>query len=203
MKKCASCGGRFDLNMFAKEKRSKDGRHSYCRKCYNKYQRERWAMGKKNYDPVAKRAYDQIRKTDPIVIKRRIELQKLKYQSSIGRAKNILSNARMRAKTKRLEFTVSLEFVVSIIEVGFCQRSGLLFDLSNTKRNSNPFGPSLDRIDSKIGYTPENSQVVCSMYNFGKNEHDEIDFISMCIAVAEKNEITPQITERLKELRGE
>lgn len=65
-----------------------------------------------------------------------------------------------------------------------------------------PFGPSLDRIDNTRGYEPDNIQLVCNMFNIGKGEHRETDFIAMCMLVAKKNANHHAAIVRLAELEG-
>lgn len=48
----------------------------------------------------------------------------------------------------------------------------------------------------------DNVQLVNTMFNVGKSDHDEIDFIAMCVAVAERHAHDPQVIKRLKELRN-
>ena len=54
---------------------------------------------------------------------------------------------------------------------GRCQASGLPFSIE-THANSRvaPLAPSLDRIDSSKGYTPDNTQVVVWIYNTAKSD---------------------------------
>lgn len=44
-----------------------------------------------------------------------------------------------------------------------CELTGLLFDFDGggDTAGHGPYSPSLDRIDSSKGYTPENTRVVC------------------------------------------
>lgn len=43
---------------------------------------------------------------------------------------------------------------------------------------------------------------VNSMYNMGKADHAELDFIAMCVAVAERHADDPSVQQRLRELRN-
>lgn len=43
-----------------------------------------------------------------------------------------------------------------------------------------PYGPSIDRIDSELGYTPENCQLVALQINRAKNSISEEEFVRMC-----------------------
>lgn len=46
---------------------------------------------------------------------------------------------------------------------------------------------SLDRIDSSLGYTKDNIQWVHKDINLMKNKFNEVDFIELCILVADNN----------------
>lgn len=124
------------------------------------------------------------------------------YSKTWGRAASLYTSARLRSKKLDRPFEITSNFIKEKIEKGICEKSGLKFDLSYVETRRNPFAPSVDRIDSNGGYTVENTQIVCSMYNAGKNEHDELDFIAMCLAVAENNRNNIAAHERLKELRN-
>jgi hypothetical protein len=103
----------------------------------------------------------------------------LKYVAKYGetarfKAKSILTSMRRRSKEKgfdRPEFTV-VE-IAKIIENGRCVKTGIPFQFSKTEFHSNPWTPTPDRIDSKKGYTKENVQWVCFMYNALKGQYTE------------------------------
>lgn len=66
-----------------------------------------------------------------------------------------------------------------------CAVSGLPFVSTDEKRH--PFAPSIDRIDSSIGYEPGNVRVVCLIVNYGMSNYGDEAFIRMCRAVAAHN----------------
>lgn len=70
---------------------------------------------------------------------------------------------------------------------GRCELSGIPFDLTifgNGKRN--PFRPSLDRINNRLGYIPKNVRAVCSIANFAMNEWGEEPLRTFVLHMAEK-----------------
>ena len=63
--------------------------------------------------------------------------------------------------------------------------TGLPFDFtpSKTSKRPTPFAPSLDRKDSFLGYTQDNVQVVCRVYNQAKNSWTHADVMVMVYAL--------------------
>lgn len=55
------------------------------------------------------------------------------------------------------------------------------------------YKPSLDRIDSNKGYTPENIQVVAWIVNHCKLDLSSKEFINMCVKVANNNSYAPYL----------
>jgi hypothetical protein len=47
---------------------------------------------------------------------------------------------------------------------------------------TNPFAPSIDRINPSIGYTKDNIRLVCASVNFALNEFGEDIFRKICKA---------------------
>lgn len=89
------------------------------------------------------------------------------------RASRLLSGAKKRSIQLGLEFDLDLEWIAERIERGFCEVTGLPFDLI-TGRSS--FAPSLDRINPSKGYTKDNVKVVAWAYNAAKGAgtHDDV-----------------------------
>lgn len=109
------------------------------------------------------------------------------------RASRILEN--MVSKSKRRgweppEFTS--DEIAKIIDGGRCEITGIPFELVSTRYNKSPWVPSPDRIDSSLGYTKDNVQWVCYLYNKFKGEFSQEDinlFISELINKYDSNEI--------------
>lgn len=95
-----------------------------------------------------------------------------RYDTIEGRAQTLFNNARYRARTRGIEFSISLEDVVRKLRPGVCEVSGLPFEY----QSSRSWGPSLDRKTPSRGYTPDNIQCVCWLYNMAKgvNTHEDV-----------------------------
>jgi len=79
----------------------------------------------------------------------------------------------------------SREDILSVLDRGVCQRTGIPFDLTDAEGRTNPYAPSPDRIDSSQGYTKSNTQFVCLIYNYMKSDYPQnvVDkFISALVA---------------------
>jgi hypothetical protein len=85
-----------------------------------------------------------------------------------GRAVKLVGDARRRARQKGLPCTVTAEEIVKRLARG-CEVTGVQFDLTRGGRRR-PDSPSLDRIDSTEGYTPDNVRVVCWWVNALKSD---------------------------------
>lgn len=106
--------------------------------------------------------------------------QRKKYAASIkGRATKMWHNASRRSKRNKscesFEITITPEWIAKKLTIGVCECTGIPFDLSPTdKFSTNPYAPSLDRIDPTIKtYSPENTRVVLSCVNIALNEFGE------------------------------
>lgn len=77
------------------------------------------------------------------------------------------------AKRRGIEFTLAQKDMVWLVRRarGRCEVSQAVFDLDTVAvRTRRPFYPSIDRIDSTLGYTPSNVRLVCVIANYAMNE---------------------------------
>ncbi len=58
---------------------------------------------------------------------------------------------------------------------GRCAKTGIRFEFDQSKFSKSPWTPVPDRIDSSQGYTHENVQWVCHMFNSMKQEYTEVE----------------------------
>lgn len=90
--------------------------------------------------------------------------------------------ARKRANQKKLEFSLPEQWVRDRVDAGVCESSGLFFDMRSIGGRANPLAPSIDRVDSGKGYTPENCRVVVWLLNLAFNDYGEEVFAQVARA---------------------
>ena len=108
---------------------------------------------------------------------------KAKLNSTIeGRAKIFLLNARKSAEKRNQEFALTVQDIVDCWkrQEEICAYSGRLMSLEAGRLDT----VSIERIDSKIGYTPENTILVCQAINRMKSDFTFDQFYEMCADVA-------------------
>lgn len=96
----------------------------------------------------------------------------------------IMSLAQRRANKHGREYTLTPEYVLDRAKKAEyrCEKTGIPFVFDATKKH--PFSVSIDRIDSDGGYTPDNCQLVCFIYNQCKNEWHDDHVHDFCMAYA-------------------
>lgn len=88
-----------------------------------------------------------------------------------GRVNRMIHNAKTGAKNRHKVFTITKEDILPALERGVCEVTGIPFDFSpHPTMNHNPLGPSIDRIDSDKGYTPDNIRIVLWFVNCALGE---------------------------------
>jgi hypothetical protein len=94
------------------------------------------------------------------------------------RAQCLVASARIRARKKGITFGLdsSVEDIQRRIDLGVCEITGTAFDLSPGRKYNSP---SLDRIDPKRGYEPDNVRVVCHAMNAAMGDWGEDKVFSM------------------------
>lgn len=92
--------------------------------------------------------------------------------------KFLVRDAKQHAKVKNREFTIDIDDVLDCLyrQNNKCALSGVSF--SSTNR------PSLDRIDSNLGYTKDNIQLLLKEVNIMKSNLPQDRFLSLCGLIA-------------------
>jgi len=148
------------LSEFYKSAMNADGRQSYCKACLTQVNNQ-WRRTPKGKAWLA---------------------EKRRGRRSRNPASHLLNRCRDRAKEKGMECSLTLEWIKQKLLAGVCEVTGISFAKNGSRH---PFMPSIDRIDSSKGYTPENCRVVLWMINAAKNDLTEDDFLSALRQVAE------------------
>lgn len=159
-KVCVRCGKRKVITPknFHRYKRSSDGFKSSCKACCNT-QNYSW------YRSPHGREWSRNWKKD-----HREESNKARYAwRSNNPAIVLLEGVQKRSKEKGIQTDLTLSWIKRRLKSGVCEVTGVKFDLK-MKRSSitNPYRPSVDRKNHKLGYTKRNSRIVCWWYNMAK-----------------------------------
>lgn len=100
-------------------------------------------------------------------------------------------NSKARAAKRGLEFSLSRDDIRGLVEKqgGRCALTDIRFDLLwkyGKDSSTNPFAPSLDRIDCKVGYVRSNVRLVLFSVNAALNEWGTENFLQICHAMIEQ-----------------
>ena len=107
-----------------------------------------------------------------------------KVNSNIeSRAKVFLRNAKNSANKRKQEFSLEINDVVDFWnkQSKICAYSGLEMTLEAGKLHT----VSIERINSKIGYTKDNTILVCQAINRMKSDFSYKDFYMLCHSVTQ------------------
>lgn len=88
--------------------------------------------------------------------------------------KKLLNRAKCRASTKNLDFDLDESWLAEKLKKQ-CEVTGLSFSFlpPEVGHSKNPYSPSIDRIDNKLGYTKDNCRLVIWAFNVAKQEWNE------------------------------
>lgn len=208
MKICPSCLIEKPFDEFHRDMGKKDYCSTYCRVCARARSRKNYIENRdvrlaqqrsykeRNKESVQKswRRYQDLNREKLADYhkeyhRRNREARILKYTTDINyRIKTLLSGAKQNAKARNLTFDVDLTSMVALFHAqsGRCALTSIDFEMSIRETGrTNPFAPSIDRIDCSKGYQHGNVWFVLSIVNMAKNEFSTADFDRMCRARVE------------------
>jgi hypothetical protein len=101
-----------------------------------------------------------------------------------------VSKTRYAARAQRgLDFNIDHDYIMTLLEKqnSKCALTGwpMEFTRSGVPGNGNPYGCTIDRINSELGYIKGNVQLTCWWPNKVKSNMSNSEFIKMCKDVAE------------------
>ena len=149
--------------------------------CKNKFLTERW------FSP------EEFKQQVQILKKWGHKDHKNRRVTALSRAKLLLNGAKTRAKKSKALCLIDAQWIQERIENGFCELTGIAFQLeSSPKYVTNPYGPSVDRIDPKNkNYTKDNCRLILSFANRALNECVQEDALpileAMVKSIKDKN----------------
>lgn len=186
-RKCYKCKTEKPLNndFFYKEY---DDYQKVCKVCQKERNKEYRANKKEYFDKKNKEHYnkdnnkERYKKYQKEYLERRANFSK----TIRGKLYDLLEAARGRAKKNNLPIDINLDFLLDIYEQqqGRCKLTDLqfTFDVREQGKHFNPFNPSIDKINTKGGYTKDNIRLVCVIVNLALNQFGEDSFKIMCEA---------------------
>lgn len=104
-----------------------------------------------------------------------------KYSSFEGRISTLLISCKNSSIKRNNEFSITREDLIKMWELQGGKCAYTFFDLET--QPNNPYSVSVERIDSNIGYTKDNTILVCNAINRMKSNLDPILFYEMCRSV--------------------
>ena len=167
-KVCGHCKVDKPLTDYTKNNAAGDGLQSKCRFCDIAYQAKR-----RIENPQKRRDYEK-------------QYLNNKRQDFDFRLNMLLNASKQRARNKNREHTITVEDIKAIYPTdGCCPIFGmkLEFNTAGFRENS----PSIDRIDSTKGYTPDNIQIISWKANRIKG-YASIQEIEMLLAYLTQGE---------------
>ncbi len=150
-KTCSKCKVEKLFSEFTYNKNRPDKLTVWCKNC-NKESRDSYYLANKEKIKIKHLQWRENNK-DSIKIKK---LQKRKE----GPRKTMLYSAKCRAQKKGWDFNLELE---DIVIPEYCPILNIKLEMFNDTQSRT--SPSLDRIDSKLGYTKDNIQVISWLAN--------------------------------------
>lgn len=169
-KTCTKCNNEKPVNDFYYNGR---GFTSWCKNCLREYSKQRVLDGR---DKASKIKHELKNGHDRYNKKPRVAPNKGKKTTSDSHkmVKAMYRNVKKRSLFLQLEFTFTFEELESLVDE-FCKNNYHVISLKK-----HPFKPSIDRIDSKKGYTIENIKICWMIENLCKNTFSEVDVIEFC-----------------------
>lgn len=180
---CKKCNTEYELSceFFFRDKKKKEGLCYTCKKCKAAKTAEWIKRNPERSKGYGKEKYHKNILNDPDFNKKRWIENRDKYIAYNSRwetrLKTLLRGAKGRARERKLEFDLDLDFLKElwINQDGKCLLTRIPFILKDAKNRS--FSPSIDKIDCTRGYTKDNIRLVIfcinlAMGNWGKGIFD-------------------------------
>jgi len=211
-KRCSQCGKvrPNTKGYFVVDTRNSSGLGASCRFCVRDRVRKYLKDHVKKYSLETRRRNRERSKVYRATNKDAIRTSSLKrFQKDPARS--LLAAAKRRACNKRLKFTLKLKHVRGLVGE-LCPVLGFAYSFQRGRGcniTSVDSSPSIDRLDPKLGYTPDNIAVISNRANRLKSdglaeEHEALAFRMRALNSFEPTKILPEADGRriMNQLRG-
>jgi hypothetical protein len=86
-----------------------------------------------------------------------------------------------------IDFSITIEYIWNLFlkQNKKCALSGLPIFINFARKTGGPHNASLDRIDSSLGYIPNNVQWLHKDVNMMKRNYDQNYFLDLCLQISE------------------
>lgn len=192
---CETCGEEF----FALFRRTGKSKRKYCtRKCHALAKHRTSLL---NVDSITEKKCSKCKKMLPISEFYRIKSGKetgkwesnckecaKKYKEKNPLSPRIASMMHEIKKRSKGRFTdIDRDWISQRLKRGICEVTGLpiLINGNNGEYRASPYAASIDRRDSKKGYTKDNCRIVCWIYNIAKWQFKEEELDNFVLKYAE------------------
>ena len=138
---------------------------------------------------------------------RTIPQQQVLRPNTVMWVNSLFATTRKNAGKRGIPFAITIEDLAAIVRRsgGRCEVSGLPLSTdryTERKMIRRPWAPSIDRIDSAAGYTPENCRLVCCAVNFAMSCWGEDVLYEIAKAIARKRIARTVPTKSIREGLG-
>ena len=159
IRKCACCEIEKDISEYHSDKSSPTGLQTYCKDC----QTQKTKKCTSTLNGFIKKIY-----------------------------KDMYHNAEKRAKELKIELTIEDIHELYNKQKGLCAISGLqmtheTYAFKDKEHIINRLNISIDRINSSLGYTKDNVQLLAAIVNRMKTDLPDSEFIKICSIITENN----------------
>lgn len=183
-KRCSKCGEVKNSNEYYRRfHHGKTRLYSMCIECF----KARGALYAARPEVRQKRLErHKVNRESPAYRAESAERSKRFYNSIRGRAKTLLKSAERRSHKYEC-FDLDEEFIVSKLEGGVCEVTGIPFSYDKPAEGlcKNPYSPSIDRIDNRVGYVKSNVRIVLWQVNLMHGEIDDSEMVTLCVKIIE------------------
>ena len=185
---CSSCGRCLeDENFYLIES---ERRNKKCKDCVKLRNRELYESNPE-YSIKRKERYLKSRENKEFI--ESVKVRSANHYNSIeGRAMSLYKSAKRRAGNYKDVIDFDELFILEKLKIGKCEVTGIPFDFNSpTSTVKNPYSPSIDRIDSSVGYVKENVRLVIWQYNLMKGEISDSELLKICEIIVNDSKKTP------------